>query len=385
MGLKVMIFAGEVSGEMYGGLLARALRGSRPDIHMSGVGGDSMAGAGVDLVAHIRDLSVMGLWEVIRDYRRLREILNRARDHLRGDPPDAVVLVDFYRFNIELAREAKRLGVPVFYYVAPKLWVWGARRIHTLRKYVDRILAIFPFEEEFYASRGMPVTYVGNPLMDLLEEEDPGPLESSLDLNPGDTVISLLPGSRPSEVNYLLPVFLAASRLVEKELEGNVRFLMPLAHTIPRSVVNGMTSGASIPLTLIEGRSRQVLRASDAAIVASGTATLEAFLLGIPQVVAYRTSWLNYFLGSRIIKVPRVSLPNILTGRDVVDELLQENLTPESLARSLLELFRDEERKKEYRQAGEEALRSLRGQEASGLAARAILDTLKSGSEGMPA
>ena len=374
-----MIFAGEASGEMYGGLLAAALKRSRVDIHLSGIGGDSMAEAGVDLVAHIRDLSVMGIWEVVRDYHRLRGILNRARDLVRRDPPDAVVLVDFYRFNIEVAREAKRLGIPVFYYVAPKLWVWGARRIRTLRKSVDRILAVFPFEEEFYRSRDMPVTYVGNPLMELLETGDPGLFKASLNFDPGDTVISLLPGSRLSEVNHLLPIFLTAARLVERELEGKVHFLMPLAHTIPRSLVEGMTSGAAIELTLTEGRSRQVLGASDAAIVASGTATLEAFLLGTPQVVAYRTSWLTFFLGRRIIKIPRVSLPNILTGRDVVEELLQENLTPERLARALLELFGNEERKREYRQAGKETLESLKGREASRLAARAILETLEGG------
>jgi len=374
MGLRVMIFTGEASGEMYGGLLGEALRDLRPDIRLSGIGGDFMAGAGIELFAHIRDLSVMGFWEVIRDYRKLRNILEKGKDRIRKERPDAVVLVDFYRFNIEIARAARGLGIPVFYYVPPKLWVWGGRRIRTLREYVDRVLAVFPFEEEFFRSRGMPVTYVGNPLLELLEREEPNPIPAGPDLaDPGRLVIGLLPGSRPSEVSQILPVFLSSAQLIQRQLGDKVRFLLPLANTVPMPLVQEMVSSADLPLTIVQGGSRHVLRRSDAAMVASGTATLEAFLIGTPQVVAYKTSWLTSFLARRLVRIPWVSLPNILAGREVVKELLQENLTPVKLAASLLDLVRNEERKSDYRKAGEAAKESLKGREASRLAARAVL------------
>lgn len=372
-----MIFAGEASGDMYGGRLAEALKESGKNIHLSGIGGKAMEAAGVELIVHIRDLSVMGIWEVVRDYGRIRRILQRVKTTIRKDAPDALILVDFYRFNIELAREAKRLGIPVFYYVAPKLWVWGAGRIRTLRRYVDRILAVFPFEEEFYRARDMPVTYVGNPLMDLMEHEDLDSFRSGLNMGPGELVIGLLPGSRISEVRQLLPVFLTAAQLAARELEGKVRFIMPLAHTVPRSLVEDIVNGSTVPLTLTEGDSRKILAVSDVALVASGTATLEAFLLGVPQVVAYRISWLSYIVARRIIKVPWISLPNILTGRRVVEEYLQKDLIPERLARAVLELLGNETWKKEYRHAGETVLKSLKGQAAPRLAARTILETLE--------
>jgi lipid-A-disaccharide synthase len=372
-----MIFAGEVSGDMYGGRLAEALRRSGSDLSLSGVGGDAMADAGVMLITHIRDLSVMGIWEVIRDYRRLRRILRRAKDSVRREEPDAVILVDFYRFNIEIAREAKAIGIPVFYYGAPKLWVWGEGRIRKLQKYVDRILAVFPFEEEFFRSRNMPVTYVGNPLMDLLEDDDPGIFRSSLRLEHDNVVISLLPGSRISEVRNLLPVFLSTARLLSARLGEKARFVMPLAHTIPKPLVDELTEGSGVQLAVTEGNSRKVLGISDAALLASGTATLEAFLLGVPQVVAYRSSWLSYLVGKWFIRIPRISLPNILCGRDVVEEYLQNDVVPERLAESVLQLMESDALKREYRRAGKEMLESLQGREASRLAAGVILERLE--------
>ena len=382
-----MIFTGEASGEMYGGLLGEALRDLRPDIRLSGIGGDLMAGAGIELFAHIRDLSVMGFWEVIRDYRQLRNILRKGQDRVRKERPDAVVLVDFYRFNIEIARAARELGIPVFYYVPPKLWVWGGRRIRTLRECVDRVLAVFPFEEEFFRSRDMPVTYVGNPLLELLEREEPDPIPAGPDpTGPERMIIGLLPGSRPSEVSQILPVFLSSARVIHEQLGDKVRFLLPLANTVPMPLVQEMVSSSSadLPLTIVQGGSRHVLRRSDAAMVASGTATLEAFLIGTPQVVAYKTSWLTSFLARRLVRIPWVSLPNILAGRQVVEELLQENLTPERLAASLLDLVRNEERKRDYRKAGEAAKESLKGREASRLAAQAVLTPFRGMEEGNP-
>jgi len=375
-----MIVAGEVSGDMYGGRLARALLESSPGIRLSGIGGENMAQAGVDLNTHINDLSVMGLWEVMRDIGRLRGILNQAREALRQTRPDGLILIDFYRFNIELAREAKRFGIPVVYYVAPKLWVWGKGRIRQLRKYVDHVLAIFPFEEEFYRSQGMPVSYVGNPLTEIIEDPADNGTLPTLTKEDGETVISLLPGSRTSEVRQLLPHFLGACQLISRELDGNLKFYLPLTQTISRGLVEDMITRAGIEVTVTAGRSREVLGISDLTLVASGTATLEAFLLGIPQVAAYRTSWLTYFLGKRIVRVNRFSLPNLLAGRDVVEELLQDEVIPERLARAALKILEDGgPAREEYLRAGQEVFQTLKGGRASQLAARKTLETISGG------
>jgi len=375
-----MIVAGEVSGDMYGGRLARALLESSPGARLSGIGGEKMAEAGVDLKVNINDLSVMGLWEVMRDIVRLRRILNQARETLRRTKPDGLILIDFYRFNIELAKEAKRCGIPVVYYVAPKLWVWGKGRIRQLRKYVDHILAIFPFEEEFYRTRGMPVSYVGNPLTEIIGDPTGADSFPILTKKDGETVISLLPGSRTSEVRQLLPHFLGACHLISRELDGKLKFYLPLTQTISRALVEDMLSQAGIEVTVTAGRSREVLGISDFSLVASGTATLEAFLLGVPQVVAYRTSWLTYFLGKRIVKVNRFSLPNLLAGRDVVEELLQEEVIPERLARAALKFLEDGgTAREEYLRAGQEVFRTLKGGQASLLAARKTLETISGG------
>ena len=377
MARSLMIVAGEVSGDMYGGRLARALLELAPGTRLTGIGGDAMAEAGVKLTAHINDLSVMGFWEVIRDMGRLRRILDQAKKSLRGSRPDGLILIDFYRFNIELAKEAKRLGIPVVYYVAPKLWVWGKGRIKHLKNYVDHILAIFPFEEEFYRSQGMPVSYVGNPLTEMLGDSAASATLPILRKEVGETVVSLLPGSRTSEVRQLLPHFLGAAELISRELEGHVKFCLPLPQTISRTLVEDMIAQAGIEVMVTAGRSREVLRISDISLITSGTATLEAFLLGIPQVVAYRASWMTYFLGKRIIKIERFSLPNILAGRDVVEELLQEEVIPERLARAALKILDDDgAAKTEYMRAGQEVLTALKGNMASKLAAEKAMETI---------
>ncbi len=382
MGRNLMIVAGEVSGDMYGGRLARALREVDPETRLIGIGGEDMAASGVELFGHISDLSVMGFWEVVREAGKIRRILRGAKEVLRQTAPDGLVLIDFYRFNIELAREAKRLGIPVVYYVAPKLWVWGKGRIRHLREYVDMVLAIFPFEEEFFRSQGMPVTYVGNPLIEIIRDDATADPEMIPDVEGADTVVSLLPGSRASEVRKLLPPFVGAAELISRELDGNVLFLLPISHTISRGLVEEMVAGASVKIRLVTGHSRQALRLSDMALVTSGTATLEAFLLGVPQVVAYRTSGLTYFLGKRIIRIERFSLPNILSGKEVVPELLQDEVIPERLARVALEILAGEGRMKEdYEEARQEVLSALKGGSASLLAASKVLEVV-AGAEG---
>jgi lipid-A-disaccharide synthase len=293
---------------------------------------------------------------------------------LRRLKPDGLVLIDFYKFNIGLAKVAKEMGIPVVYYVPPKLWVWGKWRMQTLKKYIDQILAIFPFEESFYRSQDVPVAFVGNPLLEILDNNDTDEFKSRYSIySDEDTFVGLLPGSRLAEIQRMLPVFLEAAQLISREVPGTVRFLMPLAHTIDRSIVERILDNSPVVVVLVEGEAQNVLKIADVSLIASGTATLEAFLLGAPQVVAYRTSWFTYTLGSRIINVPRVSLPNILAGKDVVVELLQDQVIPERLARSALEMLENSDRRDAYLEAAIEVRNNLGKGNASLTAAQATL------------
>ena len=371
-----MMVAGEASGDMYGGRLARSFKELVPDISLFGAGGGEMRRAGVNLIADIKDLSVMGIAEIIGRIGPLLRIRKRLANELLNNPPDGLVVIDFPGMNMTLAEKAKEAGVPVVYYVAPKLWVSRKGRIGKLRRSVDRILAIFPFEEEFFRAQGVPVTYVGNPIMDFLKKDSSyEQFRLKYSLKGTRNVIGVLPGSRPAEIQRLLPVFLEACRLILLELEGPGRFFLPRASTVPDEIVREVIAGSGLDITVIEGESRHVLRAADVSLVTSGTATLEAFLLGAPQVVAYKTSWLTYFIGMRMLNVPRVSLPNLLTGRDIVVELLQDQVIPERLARESLGLLLREDARQRYIEAGKELRLTLQGEGASLTAARVALET----------
>ncbi len=371
-----MIIAGEASGDMYGGRLVRSLKKMVPDLIVYGVGGDAMAEAGVDLIVDIKDLSVMGIAEVLARIVPLLKIRKKLVSKLKTDPPDGLILIDFPGMNINLAGKAKALGIPVVYYVAPKLWVSRKGRIKKIRESVDMILAIFPFEENFYLSQGVPVKYVGNPIVDFLKDDGSfKQFRERYSINGPETIIGILPGSRPAEIQRMLPVFLQAARLISLELDGPVRFFLPRASTVSVDMLDRIIKENGLDVTITNGESRAVLQAADVSIVASGTATLEAFLLGALQVVAYKTSWLTYSLGMRLLNVPRVSLPNLLTGRDVVTELLQHKVIPERLARESLGLLAREDVRRVYLEAGREVMISLKGEGASSQAAEAVLET----------
>jgi lipid-A-disaccharide synthase len=372
---RIMISAGEASGDMYGGRLVQSLRELDPDLDFFGLGGNAMSTAGVRLITHIRELSVMGFLEVFRELGRIRRIQKQAIIELERIRPDILILIDFYKFNIGLARRAKKLGIPVVYYVPPKLWVWGKKhRMKVLKNYVDRVLAIFPFEEDFYRSEKMPVTFVGNPLIELLEEGGLEDFKADHGLiSEEDTIIGLLPGSRAAEIQRMLPVFLEAAELISCELDGTTRFFMPLAHTISTEMVESILANSPVVVVTVDGDAGKVLKLADVSMVASGTATLEAFMLGALQVVAYKTSRLTYELGTRIINLSRVSLPNILAGRDVVEELIQDEVLPERLARNVLELLGDAERRADYLESSAAVRKQLMGDGVSATAAREVM------------
>lgn len=353
MGLSgsLLMVAGEPSGDRHGADLARVLKESLPGIRLWGMGGAHMRGAGVDLLVDISGVSVVGIMEVAS---RLGAILRARRRLLRavdGIPPTLAVLIDFPDFNLWLARALRRRGIPILYYIAPQAWAWRRGRVRLMARIVKRLAVILPFEEEFFRAGGVPATYVGHPLLEQLQVEGScAEARRALGLAPDMKVLGLLPGSRPIEVARMLPVMLEAARRMTQKVPK----LRPVVAISPAIDMDGM----GIPVRelcpaaqMVRGQAHRVLRASEVAAVASGTATLEAALLGTPTVVVYRASWLSYALARALVRVKHVSLVNLLAGQEVVPELIQARFTAQGLELELLSLLEDTERKERMRAA----------------------------------
>lgn len=348
----VMIVAGESSGELYGSLLAKTLRSTWADVRLIGIGGERMREAGVELLSGIS--GSFGLTEALLSLKRIRESLNRASRALTEFSPDVVVLIDFPDFNFRLARVAKRHGYKVLYYVSPQVWAWRKGRVKTMGEIADRVAVILPFEEEIYRKAGIQCEFVGHPAMEEIEEYETINLNVQGSSAPADKVkiegksqikdkvISLLPGSRPHEMKTLLPVFVDLVKIIKDEL-GDARFIMPLAPNVePGRFGEYINPLEKSGVTVVKGKAINALASSDMAVIASGTATLQAALLGVPMVVVYRLSPLTYFLGKKILDVKYISLVNILSGEEVVPELIQHMATADNIMEQLRRILYDD-------------------------------------------
>ena len=336
---RIMLVAGEASGDMHGAKLVDAMREQAPDLEVCGIGGPALAAQGMEILYDSSRLAVVGIIEVISHLRFIREAMRALEKRLREQPPDLLILIDYPDFNLIIAKKAKRLGIPVFYYISPQVWAWRSGRVKTIRKLVDRLTVILPFEKEFYQKRGMNVEYVGHPLMDTVRAVRPRTeFLPSLGIAPESTVIGILPGSRRREIAAMLPIFLGAAKLMEKQL-GKVVFLLPLAPTLSEAdlLANGLAE-AGVEVRVIRENRYELMAACAAVMAASGTVSLELAILDVPMVVAYKVSPLTYFLGRRLIKVPYASLVNLVAGREVVPELLQDDAVPEKIAAATVRL-----------------------------------------------
>jgi lipid-A-disaccharide synthase len=335
---RLLISCGEASGDLYGAELVRHLRERVAGLDVLGLGGDRLQAEGASLFAHVRDLAVVGLLEVVSHLRDLRAVFRRVVDEADRRPPDAAVLVDYPDFNLRLARALHRRGIPVIYYVSPQLWAWRRGRIDDIRRSVARMLVIFPFEEQLYRNAGVPVTFVGHPLVSLVHPAtDPFALRRELGLDPGRPVVALLPGSRPKEVAHNLPP-IAASVEALAAARPDLQFVAAVAASLDPSLVR---RGLSDRVAIVHDRTHAALSAATAAIVASGTATVEAALLGVPMVVVYRLSPWTYRLGRRFVRVPYYAMVNLIGGRRVVPELIQSDFTAERIRAEILPLLDD--------------------------------------------
>lgn len=327
-----MIVAGEASGDLHGAGLARALQSRRPGIEISGMGGVEMRRAGVDILHDITGLAVMGLVEIVSRLREIRFAMRTIEKSLQSAPPDLLVLIDYPGFNLMLAEKARRLNIPILYYISPKVWAWRSGRVRKIKRLVDRLAVILPFEKEFYRGFGMEVDFVGNPLLDSVQPRlSKAEFRKQHRIAPDSTVIGILPGSRRQEVKTLLPDFLMTASRLAADLPNTV-FLLPLASTL--SVGDLRKYGLEkydLDIRVIQDDRYDLMAACDAVLAASGTVTLELAILGVPMVVAYRVAPLTWFMARLLVKLKYASLVNLVAGREVVPELLQDDAVPDKL------------------------------------------------------
>ena len=340
----ILIVAGEASGDLHGANLVAALRELAPELTVAAMGGKALKAQGVEMLYDAARLAVVGIIEVLSHLRDIRQAMAALVVHLQERRPDLLVLIDYPDFNFLLARKAKRLGIPILYYISPQVWAWRRGRVKTIRRLVDRMAVILPFEQAFYRKYGMEVDFVGHPLLDTVRTILPREAFLGHHHIPAHhTLIGLLPGSRRKEIATMLPVFLAAAARLKAQYP-DLTFLIPLAPTLEMADLEAAgLAGCGLDYRVIEEERYELMAACDAVMAASGTVTLELAILGVPMVVSYRVSPVTYALGRWLIKVDYAALVNLVAGERVVEELLQHDATPEKISEAVGRLLSDTE------------------------------------------
>lgn len=367
-----MIIAGETSGDSHGAHLVRAMRKFTDELSFFGIGGNAMKAAGVQIRVHYATMAVVGLSEAVIKLGSLWRAFRIAKSDLRNLRPDLLIVIDFPDFNLHVATAAKKLGIPVLYYISPQIWAWRIGRLKRIRKVVDHMVVIFPFEEVFYRRYGVPVTFVGHPLLDYTPPEmasNHGGAETD------ESVIGCLPGSRNEEIRRLLPPMVKASEMIARQV-SNPRFVIPLAPSVDRTLVESILASASSPFQVVSNRLHEVLKRSILLITASGTVTLEAAMAGTPMIIVYKVSSFSYRIGKHLIRVNHIGLPNLIAGKCVVPELIQHEASAENIARYALALLQDENARQEMHRQLIRTAQSLGSPGASERAAKIALAML---------
>ncbi len=373
-GPRVMISCGEASGDLYAAALVKAMRARAPQLRVTGFGGPRLAAEGASLVGTFEGLSVTGLTEALSVVRRSFAMLNRIESAARAERPDVFLAIDFPDFNFRLLPRMRALGIPIVYYISPQLWAWRPKRIKTIQRYVDKMLVIFPFEREIYERAQVPVEFVGHPLIELAVADTPrDTFLRSAGLDPTRPVVALLPGSRPNEIRHVLHTVLDALPAITAAVPG-VQFLLARAPGLDDTLFANLANIASVT-----GQSDNVLAACDVAIVASGTATVQTALHDTPMVIVYRLSPMTYAIGRRLVGVTTYGMVNLVAGRTIVTELIQEGFTPAAVSREVNELLTSPGRAEAMRRDLGDVKAKLGGAGATERAADAVLATARTG------
>ena len=338
---RIMIIAGEASGDLHGSSLVRETRLLDPSHHFFGIGGSLMRAEGVETLVDAREMAVVGLVEVIAHFPTIFRAFRKMEKILKQNPPDLLILIDYPDFNLRLAKVAKSVGVKVLYYISPQVWAWRVGRVKKIARLVDHMAVVFPFEVPFYEKEGVPVSFVGHPLVDSVQPTMS--LEEARDtfgIDPTRQTVGLFPGSRKQEIRNHLPILLASARLLSERFPG-LQFILPLASSLERADVTPYLESCGVAVTLIEGKGYDVIQVCDAIISVSGTVTLEIALLGIPLVIIYRVSPLTYQVAKQLIRVDHVGICNIVAGKRVVREMIQHEAEPAGIAEEIARILTD--------------------------------------------
>ena len=337
-----MIVAGEASGDIYGADLANEAVKLAPDLQFFGIGGARMRDAGVDTLVDSAEMAVVGLVEVIKHFDVISSAFRKLKQIILNNPPDLLILIDYPGFNLRLAKVAKKAGVKVLYYISPQIWAWRQGRVKKIAALVDHMAVILPFEAPFYEQAGVPVTFVGHPMLDLVTVTmDQPAAAASFNLDPSRRIVGLFPGSRRNEIERLLPEIIAAAVILKGRFPG-IQFILPLASTLRREDIEPLLAAAGLEVTITRERIHEMIRSCDAVISVSGTVTLEIALVGTPMVIIYKLAPLTYQLAKRLVKVPNIGLCNIVAGETVVHELIQDQASPAAIADEVGTLLTDQ-------------------------------------------
>jgi lipid-A-disaccharide synthase len=336
-----MIVAGEASGDLHGSRLVAAALQLDPELRFSGIGGPLMRNAGVETLVDSGEMAVVGLVEVVAHFDVIFRAFTTLRKIIRKAPPELLILIDYPDFNLRLAKEAKRAGVKVLYYISPQVWAWRVGRVRKIARLVDHMAVVFPFEVPFYEKEGVPVTFVGHPLLDTVAPTmTKGDAEQRFGLEPGCKTIGLFPGSRRSELKSLLPAILETALLLKSRFP-DVQFILPLAASLDMADITPHLDRTGLDVKVIHGLGYDVMQVCDAIVTVSGTVTLEIALMGVPMVIIYRVSPLTYLVGKRLIRVDHIGLCNIVAEERVVQELVQDDANPEKIAAEVSRILDD--------------------------------------------
>ena len=374
---KVMISVGEASGDLHGASIAKALKELDPDIQMFGMGGQAMRKAGVDIAHDIADLGIIGFVEVVKNLPRFFRLRDELVALMEREKPDVLLVIDYPDFNMRLAPKARAQGIPVVSYIPPSAWAWRKGRAKSVAKLVDKIAAIFPFEAEVYRNAGANVEFVGHPLIDIIKPTmDKTAAYEFFQLDSQHSIILLLPGSRKAEIENLLPVMLKSAEKI-MQLDPNCQFVLPVASTISREMLHNMIKQYKVKVKLTAEHTYDLMTIADSAIAASGTVTLEAAILGLPVVVIYKMAALTYFIGRLLVKIPNISLPNIVAGKRIIPELLQYEVNADNIAREAIALLPSTAAGKQAREGLRQVKQRLGAGGAVKRTAQVVLDAAK--------
>jgi len=362
----VMILAGEASGDAHAAEFVDQLKRLQPGIRLSGMGSEAMRRAGVEVFFDSSIIAVVGLVEVLRHWGDIKQAMAIVKQRLNQTRPDLLVLVDYPEFNLKMARHAHELGIKVLFYISPQVWAWRPKRIHKIGRLIDHMAVIFKFEQSLYEKAGIPVSFVGHPLVDKVKvSEDVATLRSKFGLAAADRVVGLFPGSRHSEISRLLPLMLDSAELI-RQRDSNIKFLLPVATTLDREEISRQCASRNLDIDVRQDDIYQVINACDAIVSCSGTVTLEIGLLGVPLCIVYKMSGLSYAIMKRLITIPHIGLVNIVANRPLVREFLQRQANPVAVSAEVFELLEN----RDYRAQVKTGLESVRENLGAGDGAR---------------